>query len=137
MKKNWLRLIGAIALVLGLTLTGCSGNETNESAKEKASVEENAQEEQHIVVKIQDGDKVIAEKEIEIEEGNNLLNIMKEHFSIEEKDKFITSIEGVSQNEEEGKYWIFEINGEPVMEGAHLTEVKNNDEVVWELKQFN
>lgn len=137
MKKNWFRMLAIMMLALVLALTGCSENKNSGQTEDiAASQQQKDQEEQHIVVKIQDGKKVISEKEIKIEKGDNLLDIMKENFKIEEEDNFVTSIDGVAQDEKKGKYWVFEINGKAVNEGAHLTEVKNNDEVVWMLKKF-
>ncbi|MEI2803764.1 MAG: DUF4430 domain-containing protein [Trichococcus flocculiformis] len=89
-----------------------------------------------------DGGTVIAgsEKTIEVEAGANLLAVMKENYTIEEADGFITAIDGQTQVEQtadtKAKYWLFDVNGEPSMVGAADVALQEGDVIVWNLTEM-
>lgn len=145
---------GFIALVFTLLLlAGCAGTEqstenesqtdqstqTEESANESAEQGQTSETEQEEAVSItiseDNGAEIIAEEEIPVEEGDILFNVMEENFEVEAtEDGFITSIEGVSQDEENGKYWMYEVNGEMAEVGAQEYELSPGDEVTFDLQ---
>ncbi len=126
-------------LTLVLTLTACSDtNQTtvNESSELVPSEVEVAKTEQYSTsIVIQEEGKVLSNisKEIKVEEGQNLLEIMKENYEVTAKDGFISVIEGYEQNEKEGKYWLYTINGEQATVGAADYELEDKDVIVWNL----
>lgn len=76
-----------------------------------------------------------AAKELTVEKGTSLLEIMQESYEIVEEDGMITSIEGYEQVENE-KYWMYFVNGEMANEGAADYMPENGDEVKWTLDEF-
>ncbi|QTM99695.1 DUF4430 domain-containing protein [Sediminibacillus dalangtanensis] len=126
-----LSLLFAAGIVTGCAEQDSSNNETAETTEQ--SGESESQEAVMVTISEDEGENVITEKEVEIEEGAILLDVMKENFEVEEADGFITSIEGVSQNEEEGKYWMYTVNGEMAEVGANEYELSPEDEVTFDL----
>ncbi|MGO4937634.1 DUF4430 domain-containing protein [Fundicoccus sp. Sow4_H7] len=82
------------------------------------------------------GEDFESSKEITIEEGAMLLDIMKENFDVVDEDGFITSIEGYEQDPDAGLYWLFDVNGEMAEVGAAELELKADDIVDWSLAPF-
>ena len=52
------------------------------------------------------------------------MKVLKANYKIEEKNGMITSIDGHSQDEAKGLYWMYKINGEMAPKGAAETTVK-------------
>lgn len=88
------------------------------------------------VTLIVDGETVSEEK-LDFEPGDNLLDRMKEHYSIKEKNGFVEAINQYEQDSSEMKYWLFEVNGQASQVGASQVELKEGDEVVWTLSVLN
>lgn len=61
---------------------------------------------------------------------------MEEHYELEEADGFISAINGHEQDEEAGKYWLFDLNGEMAEVGAAELELSDGDLVEWKLEAF-
>ena len=51
------------------------------------------------------------------------MKVLKANYKIEEKNGMITSIDGHSQDEAKGLYWMYKINGEMAPKGAAETTV--------------
>lgn len=134
-----------------LVLSGCTATEQNtgeqssqteengnptEQAVEEEQVSESEQEETiSITISENNQEEIIAEEEVPVEEGEILYEVMEENFDIEATEEgFITSIEGVSQNEEEGKYWMYYVNGEMAEVGAQDYKLEPGDEVTFDLQ---
>lgn len=134
-----------------LVLSGCAATEQNteeqstqteengspaEQAGEQEQVSESEQEETiSITISENNQEEIVAEEEVPVEEGEILYDVMEENFDIEATEGgFITSIEGVSQNEEEGKYWMYYVNGEMAEVGAQDYELEPGDEVTFDLQ---
>lgn len=131
--KKYLMLFTA-----GFILAGCqSPQETQESVSETV-ISSSVAEEETITVTIRisiDGEEIEGgSKELEVAEGANLLDVMKENYDVEETDTFITAIEGHEQDTEAGKYWLFDLNGEMAPVGASDTELQEGDVVEWKLE---
>lgn len=133
MKKFWM------LLAVGFVLTGCADTQgagnNNDSSSEVTSSQEKA-EVVHVTISVSvDGEAIDdGTQELELEEGTNLLEAMKEHYEIEETDTFITAINGHSQDTDAGKYWLFDLNGEMAPTGANDTVLQEGDVVEWKLE---
>ncbi|WP_010530848.1 DUF4430 domain-containing protein [Lentibacillus jeotgali] len=144
MNKLFLR-IASILVVIGL-IAGCSagGGEQSESNNgTKTSTNENtdgelSEDEIRMTISKDQGSEYIAEKEIEIEEGAVLMDVLQENFYVETKEngQFITSIERVSAKEDEQKSWIFKVNGEMANVGAAEYELSPGDKVTFDLQAW-
>lgn len=147
---------GALLLVIGL-LVGCGDADNSEETNDTNNIEEtngvsNAEEtennvsaeeqEETVVITISkdDGEEVITDKEIAIEEGDILIDVMEENFDIETEydGTFITSIDGVApaEGEEEEKGWVYFVNDEMALVGAAEYELTPGDEVTFDLQAW-
>ncbi|WP_079530163.1 DUF4430 domain-containing protein [Halobacillus hunanensis] len=126
-------LIAAL-MVTVFVLAGCQTEGGGEKAS--ASQEEKQQVTLNIELSKNKGEKVLANKEVTVEKGTVLMEVMKNNFEVAEKDGFITGIKGITASEEEQKAWMFTINGESSMVGANKYEVKQGDEIVFDLQSW-
>ncbi|MFC4404317.1 DUF4430 domain-containing protein [Gracilibacillus xinjiangensis] len=108
-----------------LMLTGCF---TTESQEEQDSVNE---ESLTIVISVENED--VSVNKIEIDDTVNLMDLLVNNFEVEADQGMITSIEGYEQEPDEGKYWLFEVNGEMATVGASDYKVTPGDQVVFNL----
>lgn len=151
--KKWLTL-----LLAGAVLTGCQStteeqsaeeteqtqesssetkssqsSETTSSNNENSSSEEMVEATAAINISVQGED--VASQEVTFEENEILLDVMDENFEMEyTSDGFVNSIEGHAQNEDEGLYWLFDVNGEMAPVGAGEYELSDGDQVEWTLE---
>lgn len=73
--------------------------------------------------------------EIDVDHEMDVLAYMVENFSVEGTDEgFITSIEGIEQDESEGLYWLYYINEEMPSVGAGEYIVEDGDLIEWKLE---
>ena len=76
-------------------------------------------------------------READIPEGSNVLDLMTVcGIPFEGQGGFVTSINGISQDEAANKYWIYYINGEYAPVGASEYIVQDGDEILWKLESF-
>ncbi|MEJ8751998.1 DUF4430 domain-containing protein [Lagierella sp. ICN-221743] len=125
MKKRFLNLL--LLLVVAITFVGCKNNSNADSTTSseyslKATIE-----------LIEDGESFKKET-LNFNEGEKLLDVMKRNLEVEEKDGFITSIDGHMQDEDSKKYWLYTVNGEMAEVGANQFELRDRDEVVFTLE---
>lgn len=128
-----------LGLIVATTfsLAACGDTTTQEAdtstAKSSTLVEQQAKEVISIVISLeQDGEEVEgATKELEVEEGATVLEVLKEQYEVSEEEGFIFSINGIEQDEETGKYWMYEVNDEQPTVGATEYELKDGDQVKW------
>ncbi|PAF19562.1 hypothetical protein CHH51_02910 [Terribacillus saccharophilus] len=122
-------MLSALLLVAGI-LAGCG---TAEQPQQNQQAEQ--QTEQQVTVTLSEDGEEISSKEVSFEEGDILLDVMKENFEIEEDGGFITSIDGHAQDANANKYWLFTVNEEMSPVGANEVELKDGDEVVFNLQE--
>lgn len=127
--KKALHMFSALLLAAGI-LAGCG---TTEQPPQQNQQEQQQTEQQVTITLSEDGEE-ISSKEVSFEEGDNLLDVMRENFEIEEDGGFITAIDGHAQDENANKYWLFTVNGEMSQVGANELELKEGDEVVFNLQ---
>ena len=135
-----------LALSLSLVLFGCAPTEEAETSsilqESTVAASSEAAETVSVSISLTDGGTIIAgsEKTIEVEAGANLLAVMKENYTIEEADGFITAIDGQTQVEQtadtKAKYSLFDVNGEPSMVGAADVALQEGDVIVWNLTEM-
>lgn len=135
--KKWLVSIFTVVSTLFL-LIGCSNDSVNTTQEENANQETEEVQEAEILVTISkdDGKEILSEKEIQIEENEILMDVMKENFDIEEDGGFITAIDGVEPEEGEQKAWMYFVNDEMAMVGATEYELEDGDHVVFDLQAW-
>ncbi|GEN53870.1 DUF4430 domain-containing protein [Halobacillus faecis] len=131
--KKWNTVLTAMILAVAV-LAGCGTQEENETS---ATQEEQVQE---VTVQVQlsknDGEEMMAEDEITVEEGTTLMEVMEDNYEVEQSEGFINSIEGVAGNQEEKMAWMYTINGEEAMVGANEYEVEDGDEIVFDYQSW-
>lgn len=145
--NKWLFRMASFLLVAGL-LMGCGSDGDNENSNNTNQTETNTTESNSPGENIGDEDKVtitlsiddkseyIDELEAPIEEGDILMDVLKETFAVEEEGGFINSIQGVGPEEDEDKAWIFSINGEMAEKGADEIELTPGDEISFDFQAF-
>lgn len=134
--KKFIQLLFTLVLAAGLLL-GCSNDTTEEtdntSTENQTQSEETQEQAVHITISEDNGEEVLSEKDIEIEEGAILMDVLKDNYEIEEDGGFITGIDGVTAEDGEEKYWMYEVNGEMAEVGANEYELEAGDDVVFDL----
>ncbi|MFD2045896.1 DUF4430 domain-containing protein [Ornithinibacillus salinisoli] len=131
--SKWVLRIATLLFVLGF-VAGC-GNENPSGDNGDANVAD-GEESVEILISKDEGAEVITKEEISIEEGDILMEVMKEHFDVEEDGGFITSIEGISPEEGEQKAWMYFINGESASVGANEYELTPGEEINFDLQAW-
>src|SRR5699024_658764 len=117
MMKKWLQLLSPLIVVVFI-LIGCSDDAGNtnqgESTNNQTETEDNntqseANEEEQGSITISEDDG-------------------------EEDDGFIIAIDGIENDEEECKYWMYDVNDEMAQVGADEFELSPGDDVVFDLQ---
>jgi major membrane immunogen (membrane-anchored lipoprotein) len=122
-----------------LTLTACG--DTSQTALNESSalvpneVEVAMTETISTSIVLQEEGKVLSaiSKDVKSEEGQNLLEVMKENYDVTVQDGLISAIESYEQNNKEGKYWMYTINGEEATIRAGDYILEDQDVIVWNL----
>lgn len=50
------------------------------------------------------------DEKVTFKEGDTVMDVLKSNYKVKEKNGFITSIDGLSQDEKAGKYWMYNVN---------------------------
>ncbi|KAB8138370.1 DUF4430 domain-containing protein [Gracilibacillus oryzae] len=120
-----------ITLITILMLAGCSGQDVAPD-----STDTSGEGTVSITISINHQEEILANKELNIKETNNLMELLEANFEVEANDGLITSIEGYEQNIEKEIYWLYEVNGEQATVGASDYELSPGDKVVFDLGAF-
>ncbi|WP_067725398.1 DUF4430 domain-containing protein [Oceanobacillus damuensis] len=140
--KKWMLMFTVIILSAGLLIGCTSEDDTNQntsvSTNETSDTEQVAEDSVRITVSINEGEEFVTEEEIEIEEGDILMDVMEENFYIETEfdGTYITSIERVAASDEDGTAWMFFVNDEMPTVGASEYELSPGDKVVFDLQSW-
>lgn len=132
--NKWMFRFASILVAIGL-LVGCAQEDNNVTPND-SSTEEAAIEHVMITISTDKGEETVTEKEVTIKENDLLLDVLKENFEIEEEGGFISSIEGIEQDADTGKYWIYTVNNEEVTVGAAAYELSADDQVNFDLQAW-
>ncbi|MEC2160360.1 DUF4430 domain-containing protein [Virgibacillus halodenitrificans] len=113
--------LGIILIIICL-LAGCG----DEMSKKENTV--------LITISKDNGSEYLHEKEISVEKGNNILDVMMNNFYVEtnSRNDEITSIERLSIEENKGKQWYYTVNGEATTENPKNYELKPGDKIVFD-----
>ena len=134
MKKKQLLLSG---LVLGMFLaSGCTNPANEVTLTTTATQESVAPVEQTATIILQEDGKEITKEVVSFEPGAVVFDVMDEHFEIVHQDGFITSIDGMTQDEAANKYWLYDINGEMALKGAKEIKLQAGDEILFKLEEM-
>ncbi len=134
MKKKQLLLSG---LVLGMFLaSGCTTPADEVTLTTTATQESVAPVEQTATIILQEDGKEITKEVVSFEPGAVVFDVMDEHFEIVHQDGFITSIDGMTQDEAANKYWLYDINGEMALKGAKELALQAGDEILFKLEEM-
>lgn len=137
MKKNITFLL--TVLMAFTLLIGCSNSAEDTEITDQTTdvaVSEVAEEVIQITISKDHEAEIISEKEIEVEENSILMDVMKEHFDIEEDGGFIYSIDGMKAAEGEEAGWIYYVNGEMGMVGAAEYELSLGDHILFDFQPW-
>ena len=134
MKKKQLLLSG---LILGMFLiSGCT-TQANEATLTTTTTQESVSPvEQTATIILQEDGKEITKEVVSFEPGAVVFDVMDEHFEIVNQDGFITSIDGMTQDEAANKYWLYDINGEMALKGAKELALQAGDEILFKLEEM-
>src|SRR5699024_6011890 len=105
MKHIWMK-ISTMLIAVALLVGRANNNEAENEAEGAidASISTTISEEE--------GEEIISEDDWDIEEGDLLMGVLKDHYDIEEDEGFIEAIEGVSPEKDEEKAWMYFVNDE-------------------------
>ena len=82
---------------------------------------------------LKQGKKVVATKKTTLKKNDKVITGLKKNWKVKEVKGFITSIDGMKENQKKGIYWTFTINGEKVNKLANQQTLKNKDKVQFTL----
>ena len=134
MKKKQLLLSG---LVLGMFLVSGCTTQANEATLTTTTTQESVSPvEQTATIILQEDGKEITKEVVSFEPGAVVFDVMDEHFEIVHQDGFITSIDGMTQDEAANKYWLYDINGEMALKGAKELALQAGDEILFKLEEM-
>lgn len=133
MKIIKLGLIGLTAFSLAACGEFTMQESESSAAKSSSLVEDQPNETLSIVIALEQDEKEVATatKKLEVSEGTTVLEALKKEYEVVEEGGFIASIEGMKQDEEAGKYWMYEVNNTEPTLGAAEYELKDGDQVKW------
>lgn len=127
-------------LVSSAVLVTACGSNNQETESSSATSSEVSSVETTITVSFtfEEDDKEIADlaQEFDIEEGQTVLEALKENFKVVEEGGLVSSIEEHEQDETESKYWLYTVNDEQPTVGAADYVLEDGDEVKWSLNGY-
>lgn len=132
-----LKLVLLLSSAVLVTACGSSNQETESSAVTSSEVS-SAETAIAVSFAFEEDDKEIAElaKEVDIQEGQTVLEALKENYEVVEEGGLVSSIEGYEQDETESKYWLYTVNDEQPTVGAADYVLEDGDEVKWGLNGY-
>ncbi|MYL55094.1 DUF4430 domain-containing protein [Pontibacillus yanchengensis] len=130
-----------VSILVVAGLSACGQAEGGNSSSETNSNEETQQETQEkvqVTISKNNGEETIEEKELSIEAGQTVFEIMDENFKLE-TDKsggFITAVEGVKAKEEDKMAWFYSVNGKEAEVGAKEYELQPGDTISFDMHSW-
>lgn len=131
-------IVAVIGFFIYQGLNSDNKADKNTSSNISSEVSEIAEVSFQMTVTVE-GEKVLFDKELKAEEGETLLEVMKDSFaagnySLVESDGMITELCGEAQDAAANKYWMYTVNGEYASVGAAEYLPKEGDKVVFDLQ---
>ena len=118
-----------MTLLTALLLASCAPSHSTNNQTTASSTEVAKKNEISITISVTPEGQKAQLKTLKVAEESNLMKVLKANYKIEEKNGMITSIDGHSQDEAKGLYWMYKINGEMAPKGAAETTVKKGDKI--------
>lgn len=87
------KIFSLLTLAFALLLVGCGSSQTN-TDKGSSSADSSVKKELKISISIAPDGQEKSEKTVAVEEGKTAMDALKKAYKVEEKDGFITSIDG-------------------------------------------
>lgn len=141
-KKFFAALLFSILLILVGCQNGADNNTTKENGNTTNQGTDTAQEEEvqalTASIELLDlEDNEVDAKTVEFEEGQSLMDVLKENYEVDETDGFINGVDELVANSEEQQFISIEVNGELAVVGANELILEDGDEIslsleVWE-----
>lgn len=129
-----------ILLVSSAALVTACGNNNQETESAAVDSSEISSSETAIAVSFtfEEDNKEIADlaQEIEVEEGQTVLEDLKNNYEVVEEGGLVSSIESYEQDEKESKYWLYTVNDEQPNVGAADYVLEDGDKVTWGLNGY-
>lgn len=82
---------------------------------------------------LKQGKKVVATKKTTLKKNDKVVTGLKKNWKVKEVKGFITSIDGMKENQKKGIYWTYTVNGKKVNKLANQQTLKNKDKVQFTL----
>ena len=82
---------------------------------------------------LKQGKKEVATKKTTLKKNDKVITGLKKNWKVKEVKGFITSIDGMKENQKKGIYWTYTIIGEKVNKLANQQTLKNKDKVQFTL----
>ncbi|MFC3931405.1 DUF4430 domain-containing protein [Streptococcus dentapri] len=118
------KILTSLAIVLSLLLLVACGNAKSDKTADNSKAD--SDNKITLIIKSNDGEK---NQDLIFKKGDTVMDVLKAHAKVEEKNGFITSINGTAQDESAGKYWMFKINDKLAPKAANQIKVKNGDKI--------
>lgn len=82
---------------------------------------------------LKQGKKTVKTKKTTLKQNDKVITGLKKNWKVKEAKGFITSIDGMKENQKKGIYWTYTINGKQVNKLANQQTLKNKDKVQFTL----
>lgn len=136
-------MIHSIKLILlassALLVTACGSSSQEADSKPATSTESRVVETTvSVSFSFEEDEKELADlaKETDVQEGQSVLEALKDNYEVVEDGGLVSSIEGHEQVEKESKYWLYTVNDEQPTVGASDYILEEGDEVKWSLNAY-
>lgn len=136
-------MIHSIKLILlassALLVTACGSSSQEADSKPVSSTESSVVETTvSVSFSFEEDEKELADlaKETDVQEGQSVLEALKDNYEVVEDGGLVSSIEGHEQVEKESKYWLYTVNDEQPTVGASDYILEEGDEVKWSLNAY-
>ncbi|MER2040426.1 DUF4430 domain-containing protein [Desemzia incerta] len=136
-------MIHSIKLILlassALLVTACGSSSQEADSKPATSTESSVVETTvSVSFSFEEDEKELADlaKETDVQEGQSVLEALKDNYEVVEDGGLVSSIEGHEQVEKESKYWLYTVNDEQPTVGASDYILEEGDEVKWLLNAY-
>lgn len=114
-------------LALSIVLVACQAADNDRNEAQEKNVQ---------VTLVVEFDGKTDTKEVTVEEGDNVMDVLEEVHEVEENQGMVTAIDGVSQDEAKKTYWMYDVNNEMAPKGVEEMTVSDGDEIKFYLQTF-
>lgn len=109
-------------IVFLVFLSGC------QAPKEKEAKILSSQPQVRLIIK---EDSKTIDKKIPFKKGATAMDVLKQAVVVEEKNGFITSIDGYQQDTSKKRYWFFKVNDKLAPKAADQIKLKDKDVITF------